>query len=266
MKIEFDCFPEGRKKALTLSYDDGKEHDRRLISILNSAGIRGTFHLNSSLLGKPGYIGHSEVRELYAGHEISAHTATHPFLTKCPQDRIVDEILQDRKELELLAGYPVRGMSYPFGAWSEQIAAMLPTLGIEYARTTASHGIFDMPDEPLAWSPTCHHRDMLVAGQRFLDDRPRYSTMSLLYVWGHSYEFHNNENWDELERFCEMVGGRPDIWYTTNIDLVLYKKALRDLRFSVLGTSVHNPSAISVWFSADGQIVEAKPGQVLQLG
>lgn len=265
MKIQFDCFPEGKKKAVTLSYDDGREHDRQLVGIMNSSGIRGTFHLNSGLLGKRGYLERSEVGELFAGHEISAHTVTHPFLTKCPKDRIADEILQDRRELELLAAYPVRGMSYPYGDWNEGVAAMLPFLGIEYARTITSHGNFDMPNELLAWSPTCHHRDMLEYGQRFLDFRPRNPSMSLLYVWGHSYEFHDHQNWELLEQFCGMVGGRSEIWYATNIELVLYMKAMRELRFTVDGQSVHNPSALSVWFSADGDAVEAKPGQVTQL-
>ncbi len=265
MKIQFDCYPEGKKKAVTLSYDDGRGHDRQLVDIINRFGIRGSFHLNSGLLGKSGYIDRSEVRELYAGHEISAHTATHPFLTRCPIDRIADEIQQDRRELELLAAYPVRGMSYPHGDWNEQIAAMLPVLGIEYARTTNSHSKFHMPENFLTWSPTCHHRDMLECGQRFMDNQIRHPAMSLLYVWGHSYEFHNHQNWDQLERFCEMVGGRSEVWYATNIEVVLYRKALRDLRFSVSGQWVHNPSAMSVWFSANGDIVEVKPGQVLQL-
>ncbi|WP_168120875.1 polysaccharide deacetylase family protein [Paenibacillus sp. HB172176] len=265
MKIVFDCFPEGKRKALTLSYDDGREQDRRLIEILNAAGIRGAFHLNSSNLGKPGYVERSEVGTLYAGHEISAHTATHPFLTRSPADRIADEVLRDREQLERLAGYPVKGMSYPYGAWNDRVVGMLPALGIEYARTTICHGRFDMPDELLAWSPTCHHRDMLAVGQRFLDDRPRHSAMSLLYVWGHSYEFDNQGNWADLERFCESIGGRPDIWYATNMELAQYRKALHDLRFSVCGTIVHNPSALAVWFSADGEIVAVKPGETMQI-
>jgi hypothetical protein len=33
-------FPKGKMKALTLSYDDGVEQDRRLIEILNSYHIK----------------------------------------------------------------------------------------------------------------------------------------------------------------------------------------------------------------------------------
>ena len=40
----YTCFPSGKHKVLTMSYDDGKLEDRRLISIFNKYGIKGTFH------------------------------------------------------------------------------------------------------------------------------------------------------------------------------------------------------------------------------
>ena len=39
-------FPEGKRKALTFSYDDGTIHDRRLAALLNEYGMKGTFNLN----------------------------------------------------------------------------------------------------------------------------------------------------------------------------------------------------------------------------
>ena len=54
MNIKFDLFPQGKTKALTMSYDDCQIYDRRLVSIFNQYGINGTFHLNSGNLGKVG--------------------------------------------------------------------------------------------------------------------------------------------------------------------------------------------------------------------
>ena len=71
-------------------------------------------------------------------------------------------ILEDRKRLEELAGYPVRGMSYPFGDYSEELARTIAYLGIEYSRTVYSHGSFRLPDNFLIWHPTCHHDDNLL--------------------------------------------------------------------------------------------------------
>ena len=35
----------------------------------------------------------------------------------------------------------------------------------------------------------------------------------MMYVWGHSYEFTADDNWELIEEFCRFIGGREDIWY-----------------------------------------------------
>ena len=34
----------------------------------------------------------------------------------------------------------------------------------------------------------------------------------MMYVWGHSYEFTDHDNWEVMENFCRRMGGREDIW------------------------------------------------------
>ncbi|MEJ0000406.1 MAG: hypothetical protein WDO13_15365 [Verrucomicrobiota bacterium] len=58
------------------------------------------------------------------------------------------------------------------------------------------------------------------------------SQLRLLYVWGHSYEFDRDKNWELIEQFGAKVGGRDDIWYATNIEIVDYCEALRRVEFS----------------------------------
>lgn len=45
----YNCFPGGKFKALTMSYDDGVIDDERLVNIFNKYGIKGTFNINSGL-------------------------------------------------------------------------------------------------------------------------------------------------------------------------------------------------------------------------
>ena len=61
-QVVFDCFPGGKRKALTMSYDDGRVQDRRLVEIFNRHGIRGTFFLNSGKLDRD-EIGRASCRE-----------------------------------------------------------------------------------------------------------------------------------------------------------------------------------------------------------
>ncbi|OCT12308.1 polysaccharide deacetylase [Paenibacillus pectinilyticus] len=265
MRIRLDRFPQGVTKALTLSFDDGRDHDRRLVRMLNEYGLKGTFHLNSGFLGNEGYITASEVASLFQGHEVSAHTVDHPFLEISPKDHVVREILQDREALEELVGYPVRGMSYPFGTHSDQVVDLLPGLGIEYARTVASHGGYQMPSDFLRWHPTCHHKSMVEQVDAFVQLEQRFSRMALLYVWGHSYEFENDQNWELIEQFGEKVKGRTDIWFATNAEIVAYMKALDQLRLSANCRIIENPSAISVWLSAEGEVIEIPAGQIVRI-
>ena len=117
LKTIYTCFPGGKHKVLTMSYDDGKQADRRLIEIFNKNGIKGTFHINAGTsMRDPERIPLDEIHALYKGHEVSSHTYTHPTIERCPLEQVVQQILEDRRLLEKAAGYPVRGMSYPNGS------------------------------------------------------------------------------------------------------------------------------------------------------
>ena len=87
----------------------------------------------------------------------------------------------------------------------------------------------------------------------------------LFYVWGHSYEFDNDNNWELIEEFCEKAAGMPDVYYATNIEIYNYIMALKSLVFGINCEVVYNPSAIPVWFTADGKKVKVEPGQTLRL-
>lgn len=265
MKKVIVTFPEGKHKVLTLSYDDGRAADRRLVELFNQYGLKGTFHLNSGLLGVDDRIGGEEAASLFKGHEISTHTCTHPTIERSPKEQLASEVIDDRKELEAIAGYPVRGISYPNGSFTSYIKSMLPFLGIEYARTVKSTGTFAMPDDWHEWNPTCHHNHQLLEKAQTFADLHKTQYLYMMYVWGHSYEFDHDQNWDMMESFCRFIGGREDIWYATNIEILDYMNAFRSLKFSADSRFVYNPSARSVWLSVDGEVIEAVGGKQISL-
>ena len=149
-------FPQGKSKALILSFDDGRVADKDLVKLMNEYGLVGTFHLNSNKLGTKDYLTKEEIKSLYKGHEVSGHTANHPALTSLSKIDVIYEVVEDRKELERLMGYPVRGMSYPFGNTNDVVVEAITGLGIEYARTVGDTYNFNMPTEFLRWQPTIH--------------------------------------------------------------------------------------------------------------
>ena len=270
MKV-YVCFPEGKAKALTMSYDDGKIQDERLVSIFNRYGIRGTFNLNYGMIDKEGLIPprikSSRINELYAGHEIATHTMTHPTIARCPMTEVAEEILADRKGLEQITGRIIRGHAYPNGSYNEEIKQLFRQLGIAYARVVEPAADFTLPTDPLEWHPTCHHdaTDLMEKAEFFAEFKKK-QYLKLMYVWGHSYEFDNHDNWNVIEDFCAYMGGRNDIWYATNIEIIDYMDAARRLIFSADCRRVYNPNAISVWLEIDGDtVIEVKGGTCLEI-
>ena len=269
----FVTFPEGKAKVLTMSYDDGKRQDERLVAIFNKYGIKGTFNLNYGLMDRPERLDLPQVKDLYEGHEIATHSMTHPTMTRYPLARLAWEILEDRKGWESVVGYPVRGHAYPNGAYNQEIKDLLKSLGIVYARVVPSTEGFELPTDLLEWQPTCHHNNprLMELGQTFIDFK-KTQYLKCMYVWGHSYEFDNNDNWNVMEDFCALMSGKEDIWYATNIEIVDYMKAAKELQYSADSSLVYNPSAISVWVCVEDDgadfsktYVEIKGGSLKKL-
>ena len=266
--IKFDVYPGGKPYALTMSYDDGRIYDRDLVAIFDRYGIRGSFHLNSGKLDTPGYLTRGEVGTLYRNHEVSCHTENHPFLERLPREEVIREISRDKATLEALSDRIVRGMSYPYGTHSPSVIEALSLCGMESSRTTRATMAFGRPEDFMLWDPSCHHRDGLALLDKFEETEKSRSYAlagALLYVWGHSYEFNDNRNWDLIETFCGRIGGRSDFWYATNIEIVDYLAAQKALRFSGDLTRVYNPSAIPVWVRKDHEPVMIAPGETRAL-
>lgn len=265
MNKVYCCYPDGKHKALTMSYDDGRIQDRRLVRIFNENGIRGTFHLNSGKLAEENRVHPEEIPKLYSGHEIACHTVTHPTIARCPLPEVAAEVLEDRKILEQITGSPVRGMSYPNGSFSEGIEKLLPGCGIRYSRITGNSDSFILPENPYRWKATCHHNhNLLELGDQFLAlFKKQY--LYLMYVWGHSYEFDDRENWSLMETFCRKMGGKEDIWYCTNIELMDCLDNFSRLQFAADNSLVFNPNAADCWISVNDEPVRIPGGKTVRL-
>ena len=248
-------FPQGKKKALTLSYDDGVVQDKRLLEILHTYGIKGTFNLNSGLfLDDFGRMSEEETANLYASYyqEVAAHGEKHLSLVGLSEMQIEKEIGEDKKALETLCQTKITGMAYAYGATNDNVISVLRKCGIAYARLANETGTFALPNEWLRWQPTCHHNNAQLFSlyEQFIQEEN--TQPQLFYLWGHSYEFDDNNNWDVIERFASYAGNRKDIWYATNGEICAYVKAFETLEWRENGT-VYNPSDIDVYIQAFGK-------------
>jgi hypothetical protein len=263
-----NLWPGGTAKALTLSYDDGVGQDKRLVEIFNKYKLRATFNLNSGIQDESNqWVKHNivinrinvrEIKELYKGHEVAIHSLNHPHLENLSRELVEKEIFEDRKNLEKIFGYMVRGMAYPYGTYNKIVLDVLKSCGIEYSRTVEEHEKFSLPENYLEWGPTCHHTNskLMELTKDFINNQAE--SQSLFYVWGHSYEFDVDDNWRLIEEFAQVISNRVDIWYATNIEIVDYLNALKSLKYSVDYSMVYNPSVFSVWINVDGKNIIIK--------
>lgn len=228
----------GKMKAITFSYDDGITQDIRLVELLNKYGLKGTFNLNSQRLGKRGvlirnglHISHyklhpDDVKTIYDGHEVAAHTLTHKKLTLCDDEEIICQVEQDRLALSELVGYEVVGMAYPCSGENHNdhvVDVIKNHTGMKYCRTGNSNGSFDPQTELYRFDPTAFHLDfdqLMQMGREFVEMKPE--TPKLFYIWGHSFEMdYGADYWVKLETFFDLISNKDDIFYGTNKEVLL---------------------------------------------
>ena len=227
----------GKKKAVTFSFDDGVTQDIRLIKMFNEYGLKGTFNLNSGFLGLEGTLDRNgrtvrhdkisadKVKEVYAGHEVAVHTLTHPNLTELDKDEIIRQVEKDRQRLSEICGYEVEGMAYPCGGINndDRVAEIIKNnTGVRFARGLDSTYSFEKQDNLYRFKPTVYYIEPCLEEivERFLaldNDQP-----SLLYIWGHSYEMDAEYiSWEKFDSILKRLSGHKEIFYGTNKEVLL---------------------------------------------
>lgn len=219
------------QKAVTFSYDDGVSQDIRLLSVFRKYGMKATFNLNTGIQTEESRFEIKGVsihrmnqsdglERFYQGHEIALHGFTHAAPSDLNAGEYEQEFLQDARNIQRIYGkYPL-GMAYAYGDYSDELIGYLQQIGIQYGRTVESSHQFILPRDPMRLQPTCHHNDerLFELAEEFLAAEPKPGEPMLFYIWGHSYEFDVEGNWDRMEALCSMLGGRDDIFYGTNAE------------------------------------------------
>lgn len=266
-------YPNGKRKAFNITYDDGVLQDVRFVELMNQYGLKGTFNLNSELMETEFAWVHpngmtvkrlptSVVAELYEGHEVAGHTLTHPYMEQLSREEILRQMGQDKANLERLTGKPVLGFGGPFDYWSDMIADCARECGFEYARTAEESYSYAPPEEYFYWAAGSYHImpgfDDFVEG--FFDTDQE---LALCQIVGHSYDLDAENMWEKLEDILRRVSQDPDIATMTNIEIVKYLKAIRGA--VITEHQIENPSELPLWFEVDGQTVCVEAGNVFAL-
>lgn len=264
-------FPNGYQKAMTFSYDDGVMQDVRLSALMKKHGVKATFNINSYMYKNTtepaGYLTLEELKSLAEDEnfEIACHGHLHPYYTFMPQAAATNDIIENRKFLEKQTGKMVRGFAYPSISDYNDISEMaLKSTDIVYARLADNQKNFSIPENWLRWAPTCHHNEALSVFEKFKDAQVGNIVPHIMYVWGHSFEFDRQNNWEVIEELLEKCSQATDIWFATNMEIYEYTEAFKQLIFSADGSKVYNPTTRDVWGALDDNR-KTRAGKVIKI-
>ena len=286
MRYHFLRFPEGKFKAVTLSYDDGCRFDIRFSETINKYGLKCTFNINSAWYGNnesDWHLTKEEIKKylLDTGHELAVHGAEHKANGNVRCVEGIRDVLNCRLALEKDFDQIIRGMAYPDtgitqfpnGTTMADIESYLKQLDIVYSRTLGREcGNFELPQNWYQWMPTAHHNTPAImeyidkfVNLKKTDTYLARRTPKLFYMWGHSYEFDSNNNWEHLDEICEKLGNKDDIWYATNYEIYEYVKAYQSLIYSADGSKIYNPTLKTIWLEIDDVLYSIKSGETLKI-
>ena len=229
-------YPNGKRKAFVLTYDDGVLQDVRLVLLLNKYGLKVTFNLNSLLMEREFTWHHEKIgpvrrlptaiaAHLYEGHEVASHSCTHPDLTNMTREGILYELEHDRYLLEQLTGQQVKGFGVPFDYYDGIAVDCVRELGFVYGR-----GSEETRSYAPVWDAYRQQAGMFHLSEgltEFVDGFLRTDEeLAACIIVGHSYDLDAENLWDTTEEICRAVSEAADVWSATHLELVEYQQAM----------------------------------------
>ncbi len=155
------CSAVSRKETITITFDDGFVSNLvEAVPLMKKVGVQGINYLVADRLGQTSdweareggeadpLMDESQVREwLAAGHQIGAHTCTHPRLSQLSETQAIEEISASRKKLEDRFGVPIEHFAYPYGDYNERTVDLVQQAGFKTAVTM--HRGVNTPSTPV---------------------------------------------------------------------------------------------------------------------
>ncbi len=270
-----NVYPGGKNKSLILSFDDGIVDDVKLVKLFNDKHLIGTFNLNSGYLGtiqpwkqRSGdtlyqkYISRDSLCIVYKNHEIASHSTSHKNFTQLSDEDILKEVNSDVYNLGIATGHEIKSFAYPFGATNQHVANLLMNTKVTNARTVKESKSFDLPKNYLLWNPTCRFTNALECLTKY--DSIQSDSMTVFYVWGHSWELRDQSKWDKMELFCKKISDRKDMWYVGCSEFVDYQLSLK--RLKITEHYIFNPKGNNkVWLKINGVLRVLNPNEKIKI-
>jgi peptidoglycan/xylan/chitin deacetylase (PgdA/CDA1 family) len=124
---------EDSKDVVLITFDDGYEDNYKFARpLLKKYGIKALVFIVSDYIGKNNdwnhkyeeRVGHMNLEEINEAKDVfhyGCHTKNHYNLLQLDDSELRSEIVESKRRLENILGYPVRAFSYPYGFYNKKI-------------------------------------------------------------------------------------------------------------------------------------------------
>lgn len=139
-----------------VTFDDGyQDNYEHALPVLERFRVKATFFIATGFLGKTfrtfagelPMMGETQLRELVAlGHEIGAHTVSHPKLTKVSPEEAYREIANSKQFLEDVLQCGVLSFAYPKGDYNSITVNLVRRCGFQIAVTIREGLVSSQPN------------------------------------------------------------------------------------------------------------------------
>jgi hypothetical protein len=233
---------------VTTSWDDANPQDLRVVELLRSRGLTGTFY--APLIGYQSTetLSGADLRELCAlGFEIGAHSVSHKTLRHLHSGELDHEVTDCKYTLQERLGREVTMFCYPNGYYDYRVIEAVKRAGYAGARTCRMFSTdgnmrsFEMPTTIQAYPhpqlrylrnlgrarnfqtswkyvTQLRHKNWIELGKHMFD--VVVESGGCWHLYGHSWEIEELQLWGQLEEMLDYVACRSGVTYTTNSGLL----------------------------------------------
>jgi len=240
---------------ITTSWDDGHVLDLKVADLLDKHGLTGTFYIARQYLDER--MTDIQLRGLSQGHELGAHTLTHPTLTDIDDTQAREEIIGSKSWLEDVIGKSVTSFCYPKGIYTAIHRDIVQDAGYSMARTVVPYQF--TVNDPFQMPTTLHvypfplrpikglrgFRTRLQPIRRFMPQRSRLNVPftaltswtslakalldeaqqqdGIWHLWGHSWEIEKFDMWSQLDDIL-AIASTYQAYAKTNTETISFER------------------------------------------
>ncbi len=126
------------RRSVVITFDDGYEETHTVAwPLLRRFGFPAVVFIAPGEVGRPGFVTWAQVEELAKdGVAVGSHTMHHSYIPLVKADRLAEEVIESKREIERRIGRPVQFLSYPIGGYTPQAQALAKDAGYRAACTT----------------------------------------------------------------------------------------------------------------------------------